>query len=65
LRPVVAGRDGRVFDVPGWPRSATFRAGDQANLLVADNRTDDWERATPERRAELTRMAWGEGVDPR
>jgi hypothetical protein len=62
LRPVVAGRDGRVFDIADWSRSATFRAGGQANLLVADNRTDDWERATSEQRARLTRMAWGEGV---
>src|SRR3954470_4984602 len=60
LRPVVAGRDGRVYDVEDWPRSATFRAGGQANLLVADNRTDDWEHAGPELRARLSRMAWGE-----
>src|SRR4051794_6327999 len=60
LRPVVAGRDGRVYDVGDWAGSATFRSGGQANLLVADNRTDDWQHAGPELRARLSRMAWGE-----
>jgi len=59
LRPLVAGRDGRTYEIADWPRSATFRAGGQANLLVADNRTDDWANADPARRDELTRMAWG------
>ena len=59
LRPLVAGRDGRTYEVEGWPESATFRAGGQRNLLVADNRTEDWRRATPDRQRELTFMAWG------
>jgi len=63
LRPVVAGRDGRAYEIPEWPDSATFRSGGQRNLLVADNRTDDWERADPERRRELTLMAWGRVPD--
>ncbi len=44
LSAVVVGRDGRAYDVEEWPHSATYRAGGQANLLVADNRTGDWER---------------------
>ncbi len=60
LRAVVAGRDGRAYDVEEWPRSATYRAGGQENLLVADNRTGDWERASPRLRRRLSRDAWGQ-----
>ena len=63
LRAVVVGRDGRTCDVEEWPGSHTYRAGEQKNLLVADNRTDDWQRATPELRRRLSRHAWGE-TDP-
>lgn len=59
LRPVVVGRDGRAYDVADWPRSATYRAGGQRNLLVADRRTADWERASPRLRKRLSRDAWG------
>jgi hypothetical protein len=59
LRAVVVGRDGRLHDVADWPRSATYRSGGQRNLLVADNRTRDWELASPRLRTRLTRDAWG------
>jgi len=59
LRPVVVGRDGCVYDVEDWARSGTYRAGGQANLIVADNRTGDWERASPRLRRRLSRDAWG------
>jgi hypothetical protein len=36
-----------------------FRTGAQANLLVADNRTREFAEATPERRRQLARLAWG------
>src|SRR5205807_10527908 len=61
LRPLVIGRDGRCYEVPEWPASATFRSGEQENLLVADNRTDEWASASPRERRELARMAWGVG----
>ncbi|HSZ70457.1 MAG TPA: hypothetical protein VK756_08845 [Solirubrobacteraceae bacterium] len=58
LRAVVVGRDGRAYESDDWPRSATFRAGEQANLLVADNRTAQWQYAAPDARASLSRQAW-------
>jgi hypothetical protein len=58
LRVLVVGRDGE-FGPEEWPRSRTFRAGGQQNLLVADNRTRDWEAADQDGQALLTRMAWG------
>lgn len=63
LRTLVVGRDGRGHPPEDWHRSATFRSGGQANLLVADNRTRQWEEADAARRARLTRMAWGADPD--
>ncbi|HXR28586.1 MAG TPA: hypothetical protein VN772_03330 [Solirubrobacteraceae bacterium] len=62
LRAVVVGRDGRAHDVPDWPAAGTYRSGGQQNLLVADNRTRDWELASPRLKHRLSRDAWGEGV---
>jgi hypothetical protein len=62
LRTLVVGRDGRAYAPAEWPRSATFRSGAQANLLVADNRTRQWEEADADLRARLSRLAWG--ADP-
>ncbi|WP_022722447.1 hypothetical protein [Rhodopseudomonas sp. B29] len=39
LEVVVVGADGNVYGVDQWPRSGTFRQGDQRNLLVSDNQT--------------------------
>ena len=44
-RALVVGRDGEAYAPERWPESATFRSGGQANLLVADNRTRQWEEA--------------------
>jgi hypothetical protein len=59
-RALLVGRDGRCYDVEEWPQSATYRSGGQRNLLIADNRTADWERASPRLRRRLSRDAWGE-----
>jgi len=59
----VAGCDGRGYAPEAWAASATFRAGGQANLLVADNRTRQYDEADPGRRSELARMAWGAGAE--
>lgn len=60
LRAVVVGRDGRFYDAADWPRSRSYRSGEQDNLLVADNRTRDWQRASPRLRRRLSHDAWGE-----
>jgi hypothetical protein len=63
-RAVVVGRDGRCHDVDDWPASATYRSGGQRNLLIADNRTADWQRAGPRLRRRLSRDAWGKRYPP-
>jgi hypothetical protein len=60
LRPVVVGRDGRVYEIEEWPASRTFRSGDQDNLLIADNRTEDYLAASPRLSRRLARDSWGD-----
>jgi hypothetical protein len=62
LTPVVAGRDGGVYEPGVWPASRTFWAGNQENLLIADKQTDDYERADATLRAILSGYAWGQGA---
>ena len=59
LKAVVVDRDGGVHEPEAWPFSATFRAGEQAKLLIADNRTRDWQNADAATRAKLSKLAWG------
>jgi len=59
-RAVVVGRGGRIYDIEQWPDSRTFRSGRQENLLVADNRTEEWQRCSSRLRHRLSRDAWGE-----
>lgn len=59
LQTLVVGRDGEAYDVDRWHASATFRSGAQANLLVADNRTQQFASADPAFRRRLTELAWG------
>lgn len=63
-RAVVVGRDGHAYELEQWPHSGTYRSGAQQNLLVADNRTEDWQRAAPRLRRQLSRDAWGKSTDP-
>jgi hypothetical protein len=55
----IVGRDGEGYAIGRWPESRTFRAGDQENLLIADNRTRQYQQAPPARRAQLRRNTWG------
>jgi hypothetical protein len=59
LRTLVVGRDGAAYDVDRWHASATFRSGGQDNLLVADNRTQQFASADPVFRRRLAELAWG------
>lgn len=42
LRPVVVGKDGKGYDLKEWAVSNTFRTKEQENLIISDNRTDDY-----------------------
>jgi hypothetical protein len=59
LRPVVVDRAGVAHDMTAWPHSATFRSGGQSGLLVADNRTRDWDAGDAAFRDWLSSLSWG------
>jgi hypothetical protein len=59
LKALVVGRDGQAYEKEHWFESRTFRSGDQSNLLVADNRTRQYEEADPVTRRFLSEIAWG------
>jgi hypothetical protein len=59
LSTLVVGRDGIAYPPERWRESATFRAGRQRNLLVADNRTEQYDEADPGFKRTLEQMAWG------
>ena len=55
----IIGRDGVVYRPDAWPQAQIFRSGAQENLLVADNRTQDYRTASIFRRRKLASLAWG------
>jgi hypothetical protein len=64
LRALVVGRDGRAYEPDRWHLSETLWQGEQRNLLVSDNQTDDYARGGPRRRVFLSRVAWGDKALP-
>jgi len=58
LEALVVGRDGVGYPPGRWRESATFRSGEQANLLLADNRTRHYQEGGPLVRRGLTWLAW-------
>ncbi len=55
----IVGRDGVAYPSERWRESATFRSGDQRNLLISDNRTLQYDQADAAFKDTLERMAWG------
>lgn len=64
LSALVAGRDGRAYTPDQWPASRTLWQGEQENLLISDNRTEDYELGSTEARTALSRYAWGDAARP-
>jgi hypothetical protein len=59
LSVLVIGRDGNAYEPREWPASCTFRSGEQENLLIGDNRTEEYRLAAPAVRSTLSELAWG------
>ncbi|HEY5743880.1 MAG TPA: hypothetical protein VIS99_15240, partial [Terrimicrobiaceae bacterium] len=60
LRPVVVGKDGMGYEAHRWLESRTYRQDQQQNLLVADNRTDQYFKAESAGAEYLRRLAWNQ-----
>lgn len=59
LKTLVIGRDGQAYEPENWFDSQTYKSGEQSNLLVADNRTEQYALADSEARRAMTKAAWG------
>jgi hypothetical protein len=59
LDVLVVGRDGYGYKPGEWYASRTFRSSDQENLLVADNRTRQYQEADAGTKVFLRKLAWG------
>jgi hypothetical protein len=59
LETLVVGRDGVAYPPERWMQSATYRSGEQENLLIADNRTRHYQTGGRLTRWGLAWLAWG------
>ena len=59
LSALVVDRRGELWSEATWSESETFRSGQQSGLLVADNRTAQYQYANFGRRRKLASLAWG------
>lgn len=59
----VVGRSGQALDWADWSQAGVFRSHEQAELLVADNRTDQYDCADRSQREWLEILAWS-AADP-
>ena len=64
LRPLLAGADKQVYDVPDWARSGVFWQRGQENVLLEDNQTRVYRDADLDLRTYFARFAWGTEADP-
>ena len=64
LRPLLAGADGRVYDVPDWARSGVFWQRGQENVLLEDNQTRTYRDADLDLRTYFATFAWGTEAEP-
>ncbi len=60
LSSVLVGADGVGYEVADWPKSVTFRLGDQANVLVTDNQTRGFSAMSKWQKTLHERMTWGD-----
>jgi len=60
LGAIVVGGDGVGYSVNDWPRSRTFRLGEQENLLITDNHTRAFAAMSEPAKAAHALMTWGE-----
>jgi hypothetical protein len=59
-RIAVVDRDGRAWSPSDWPDSRTFRSYNQEALLIADNRTVDYQCVSLRRRTRRAALAFGD-----
>jgi len=59
LQTLVVGRDGSAYQKENWWQSWTFRSGTQENLLIADNRTEEYLNFSEAEKELFCGRSWG------
>jgi glycosyltransferase involved in cell wall biosynthesis len=59
---LLVGADGIGYEVAEWPRSRTFRLGDQSNVLVTDNQVRAFGAMSYWQKVLHERISWGDYV---
>lgn len=62
LRVLVIGKDGIGYNKEDWFKSNTFWQGNQDNLLIADNQTNEYSRGDVEAKKRHSRLAWADNA---
>ena len=65
LLPLVVGADGRGYKPADWHEARTFWISRQENLIISDNQTRAYDKASPELRDRLAFHAWRRYPDGR
>ena len=60
LKSILVGADGSNYDVNQWPKSRTFRLGDQSNTLVIDNHVRRFAKMSKWDKILHARITWGD-----
>lgn len=60
LDALVVGRDGKAYKKEDWRKSNTFWSNNQENLLISDNQTNKYSKASNDEKINLSRLAWGD-----
>jgi hypothetical protein len=55
----IVGCNGQSYNIDEWPKSGTFRLGEQHNLLVQDNQTRLFQSLNRAERNAFVQMTWG------
>jgi hypothetical protein len=58
----IVGCNGQSYDIDQWPKSGTFRLGEQHNLLVQDNQTRLFQSLNEAEKRAFVEMTWGSSL---
>jgi hypothetical protein len=64
LKAEVVDKDGAAYDVSEWPKSRTFRLGDQGGLILTDNQSRNFDAMSSGTKATHARVTWGDYSAP-
>ncbi|MFT3907925.1 MAG: hypothetical protein QM737_00750 [Ferruginibacter sp.] len=59
LKLLVVDKYGKPYEMKEWQNSFTFWRYNQENLLVSDNQTGIYDKASTEEKRSMTKLAWG------